>query len=163
MILLYDTKKWIINPNRFVHPSFTGCTLAKKNVSVHTQKIIDDTASKQLGINICIFMFVDTYSLFFYMCVRLYICVCKHANICKYMYIFSVLSIYIYIYVCIYIYKLFSWGINPYHYDTKAANLKRCVLICVHYVYLSGWIYVFYVGHIDELDYKTLFHVVNSI
>jgi hypothetical protein len=25
---------------------------------------------------------------------------------------------------------------------------------------LTGWIYVFYVGHIDKLDYENLFHVV---
>jgi hypothetical protein len=31
---------------------------------------------------------------------------------------------------------------------------------CVHYLCLTGWVYVFYVGHIDEKDYRTLRHVV---
>jgi hypothetical protein len=33
----------------------------------------------------------------------------------------------------------------------------------VHYLHFFGWVYVFYVGDKDEVDYETLFYAVNSV
>jgi DNA repair protein RAD50 len=36
----------------------------------------------------------------------------------------------------------------------------RYTKVCVHYLCLIGWVYVFYVGHVDIIDYMKLFSVL---
>jgi hypothetical protein len=46
--------------------------------------------------------------------------------------------------------------------DVPSLRLSCCInafIFCVHYLCLVGWVYVFYVGHVDKSSlYETLFH-----
>jgi hypothetical protein len=46
--------------------------------------------------------------------------------------------------------------INDYRYKIS----DRYVIFCVHYLCLIGWVYLFYVGHVDGVVYMKPFSTV---
>jgi hypothetical protein len=48
-------------------------------------------------------------------------------------------------------------------YDVPCLQLSCCINafnFCVHYLCLIGWVYVFYVGHVERIDYIRPFFIL---
>jgi hypothetical protein len=77
---------------------------------------------------------------------------CVHTSQLYIHIIVNIIESHIYIYIYIYIYITHtteSLSFTPIYRDTLLRELYN--LCCVHYLCLRGWIYVFYVGHIDKI------------
>jgi hypothetical protein len=65
---------------------------------------------------------------------------------------------YICIYIHIYIYIFAIEDVENF-VDSEKSNIF-VLNFCVHYLCLIGWVYVFYVGHVDRIDYMKLFSIL---
>jgi hypothetical protein len=76
--------------------------------------------------------------MFIYIYTCLYICICIYTSTYTYVYIYAY--------------------INEDFFSCERAA-KKVYIYCVHYLCLIGWVYMFYVGHVDNSSlYETLFH-----
>jgi hypothetical protein len=58
--------------------------------------------------------------------------------------------------------KVASYVFHGRHVLFTIKLLQNVLNFCVHYLHHIGWVYVFYVGHVDGL-YETLFHTVIQV
>jgi hypothetical protein len=88
-----------------------------------------------------------------------------------YIYIY-IYILYIYIYICIFLrretfvfecFNLFCMYLLRIQYLSILSCCINVLNFCVNYLCLFSWVFVLYIGHIDEIDYRILFHVVNFI
>jgi hypothetical protein len=76
---------------------------------------------------------------------------------------------YIYVYVCMHINVFVSTCIYVKMNMYILMNVLSCLRLsccinalnfCVHYLCLIGWVHVFYVGHVDRIDYIKPFSIL---
>jgi hypothetical protein len=81
------------------------------------------------------YMWIYVY-IYMHLYAYIYVFIYTHEYLCINMKLF-IIFVYLYVYVCIYRYQ-----------PSCCINALNC---CVHYLCLRGWVYVFYVGHIDKI------------
>jgi hypothetical protein len=114
-------------------------------------------------------MYIYTYICIIFICIYIYIYI--YLYICIHIYVYIYLCIYIYIYIYIHIYvNIYTFIYTVYEILQRERSgyksygrihgggggfqgMDNVSNFHVHYLCLFGWVNVFYVGHINKVDF----------